>query len=327
MCLFISCCQLDLRAKREEDKLCKFGWWTLFKTILPQPAASVALQPVFSVGIGGISSLLTQRRNLSYLQQNPSVLSSFPLQKSLCSTHLSPTRHAALMLPSPLLLLPPHISMGLQIWDAGLSSLPFPSPPLPSCDGFIPVQLWMLGWHRGWQREGELVPSWQDKPWWQWSNSAVWQVWNQAGRGEGEMINESQKCCSQCTGGATGLWSRSGNLTPWYVQAVSLKAGSSSLALWQPESSQGSWCSHSHYFVTCQRKACGKRHMDFPVLCSSFSPIYILRNRVQTGAASSSEPTATGSQAQILHGPSQALVIGLKTQIGGNWEDFGFFWG
>lgn len=71
-----------------------------FKTILPQLAISVSLQPVFSVWMGGgkdISSLLTQRRNLSYPQQNPSVPSSFPFQKSLCSTHLCHARHVALV--------------------------------------------------------------------------------------------------------------------------------------------------------------------------------------------------------------------------------------
>lgn len=79
--------------------------------------------------------------------------------KSLCSTHLPCARHVALVLPSPLLLLPPHLSEGLQIWDACLFS-----PPLLSCGGFIPIQPWSLGW----QREGELMPPWQGEPRQQW---------------------------------------------------------------------------------------------------------------------------------------------------------------
>lgn len=256
-------------------------------------------------GGGGISSLLNQKRILSYPQQIHQ--SQATLQKSLCSTHLAPSRHVALVLPNPLLLLPLHLSEGLQIWHAGLFS-----PPLPSFGGFIPIQLWSLGWHQGWQREGELMPLWQDEPWWRGSNSDVWQIWSQAGRVEGEMINESQKCCSWCTVSATGLWRRSENLTPQYMQAVSPKAGSSSLAFWQPQSSWGRRHSRSHYFMTCQKKARGKKHTDCPVLCSSFSDICVPRNTGQTGAASSFEPAATGSQALVLRGPSQMLGIGLE---------------
>lgn len=141
--LFISCCRLDLRAKREENKMCRFGWWTPFKTILLWPAVSLALQPVLSV--------------------------------------------------------------------------------------------WM---------EGDCF------------SSGLW------GQGDGEMINESQKCCSRWTVNATGLRTRSENVTLRYMQAVCPKAESSSPALSQPESSRRSWWSCSRYFMACQKRPCEKRHTD-----------------------------------------------------------------
>lgn len=44
----------------------------------------------------------------------------------------------------------------------------------------------------------------------------------------------SQKCCSGCTVSATGLQSRSENVTTGYVQAASPEAGSSSLLSGSP---------------------------------------------------------------------------------------------
>ena len=55
-----------------------------------------------------------------------------------------------------------------------------------------------------------------------------------------------------------------------------------------------------------------ERDTDCPVLCSSFSPIYVLRNTVQADEPGNTEPAAKGSQAQVLCGPSRMLVFNLE---------------
>lgn len=145
------------------------------------------------------------------------------------------------------------------------------------------------------------------------------------GQGDGEMINESQKCCSRWTVNATGLRTRSENVTLRYMQAVCPKAGSSSPALSQPESSRRSWWSCSRYFMACQKKPCEKRHTD---LSSSLFQLFAHLCPWKTESREVPHPLLS-SQQQVhklrsFREPLGCLSLILKMQIGSNREDFGF---